>query len=194
MLPHPPQYTFEVWGGGPRVIGRRKTELSPPHEEHEENIKRKRLSFSSSLLLTSSVFLNNVFHHPPLRPTNHPSGIRLLVDVCLSPAFGEGPHQLPPVLQLNRKNQLTSYYSLPSAPVAKTILRRSPEFTEGGFSWVLVDAEHGLINDSHYYEVCPSIIELNSRMQLLIPLPSLPMPSATRALALLSVCPGPKSG
>lgn len=94
----------------------------------------------------------------------------------------------------NGKNQLTTFYSLPSAPVAKTILRRSPEYTEGGFSWVLVDAEHGLINDSHYYEVCPSIIELISRIKLLTLLPSSPMLLATRALALLSVCPGLKSG
>ncbi|KAJ5602402.1 hypothetical protein N7537_005358, partial [Penicillium hordei] len=46
---------------------------------------------------------------------------------------------------------------LPSAPVAKTILRRSPEFTEGGFSWVLIDAEHGLINDGHYYELTNAV-------------------------------------
>lgn len=38
---------------------------------------------------------------------------------------------------------------LPTAAGAKTILRSSA----GGFSWVLVDAEHGLINDSNYYEV-----------------------------------------
>ncbi|KAJ5462608.1 hypothetical protein N7475_007552 [Penicillium sp. IBT 31633x] len=45
------------------------------------------------------------------------------------------------------------WLTLPSAAVAKTILRRSPEFSQGGFSWVLVDAEHGLINDTHYYEL-----------------------------------------
>ncbi|CAG8249888.1 unnamed protein product [Penicillium olsonii] len=45
------------------------------------------------------------------------------------------------------------WLTLPSAGVARTILRRSPQFTEGGLSWVLVDAEHGLIGDSHYYEL-----------------------------------------
>ncbi|KAJ5181297.1 Pyruvate/Phosphoenolpyruvate kinase [Penicillium cf. griseofulvum] len=49
------------------------------------------------------------------------------------------------------------WLTLPSAPVAKTILRRSPEFTEGGFSWVLVDAEHGLITDTHYYELTNAV-------------------------------------
>jgi 4-hydroxy-2-oxoheptanedioate aldolase len=61
---------------------------------------------------------------------------------------------------MHRKNiqLIKSLYSLPSAAVAKTILRRSPEYSEGGFSWVLIDAEHGLINDSHYYEVYTTLI------------------------------------
>ncbi|CAG8289239.1 unnamed protein product [Penicillium salamii] len=45
------------------------------------------------------------------------------------------------------------WLTLPSAGVARTILRRSPQYTDGGFSWVLVDAEHGLISDHHYYEL-----------------------------------------
>jgi len=35
----------------------------------------------------------------------------------------------------------------PSAPLAKSIIHG------GGFNWVLIDGEHGLINDSNYYEV-----------------------------------------
>jgi hypothetical protein len=38
-------------------------------------------------------------------------------------------------------------YRYPSAPLAKSIIH------PGGFNWVLIDGEHGLINDSNYYEV-----------------------------------------
>jgi len=38
-------------------------------------------------------------------------------------------------------------FRYPSAPLAKSIIHG------GGFNWVLVDGEHGLINDSNYYEV-----------------------------------------
>lgn len=37
--------------------------------------------------------------------------------------------------------------------MAKTILRPS----RGQFSWVLIDAEHGLINDTHYYELVNAV-------------------------------------
>lgn len=43
--------------------------------------------------------------------------------------------------------------SFPSAAVAKQFLRTSTIHPSGGFSWVLVDAEHGMISDHHYYEV-----------------------------------------
>jgi 2-keto-3-deoxy-L-rhamnonate aldolase RhmA len=42
---------------------------------------------------------------------------------------------------------LTMEYRYPSAPLAKSIIH------PGGFNWVLIDGEHGLINDSNYYEV-----------------------------------------
>jgi 4-hydroxy-2-oxoheptanedioate aldolase len=38
-------------------------------------------------------------------------------------------------------------FRYPSAPLAKSIIHG------GGFNWVLIDGEHGLINDSNYYEV-----------------------------------------
>jgi hypothetical protein len=94
--------------------------------------------------------------------------------------------------------QLTnlSIYSLPSAAVAKTILRRSPEYSEGGFSWVLVDAEHGLINDSHYYEVYIPPLEYQyiPWITQLTATPSSQTPSATKTPVQSSVCPGPKNG
>ncbi|KAJ5888495.1 hypothetical protein N7495_008536 [Penicillium taxi] len=44
------------------------------------------------------------------------------------------------------------WLTLPSAGVAKTILHgASGSATK--FSWVLIDAEHGLISDHHYYEL-----------------------------------------
>lgn len=45
------------------------------------------------------------------------------------------------------------HHSLPGAGVVKTILRSTVGSPDGGFSWVLVDAEHGLISDKDYYEV-----------------------------------------
>lgn len=43
-------------------------------------------------------------------------------------------------------------HRLPSTAVAKTILHGASG-SSTKFSWVLVDAEHGLISDHHYYEV-----------------------------------------
>lgn len=37
--------------------------------------------------------------------------------------------------------------------MAKTILRAQSQLHDGSFSWVLIDAEHGLITDNNYYEV-----------------------------------------
>lgn len=43
-------------------------------------------------------------------------------------------------------------YSLPSSGLAKTILHGASG-SSTRFSWVLIDAEHGLISDQHYYDV-----------------------------------------
>lgn len=45
-----------------------------------------------------------------------------------------------------------SISSLNNASAAKTFLRAGSQSPTGGFSWVLVDAEHGLITDRDYYE------------------------------------------
>ncbi|KUL91946.1 hypothetical protein ZTR_01082 [Talaromyces verruculosus] len=45
------------------------------------------------------------------------------------------------------------WLTLPGAGVVKTILRSTVGSPDGGFSWVLVDAEHGLISDKDYYEL-----------------------------------------
>ncbi|KAH8424773.1 HpcH/HpaI aldolase family protein [Aspergillus melleus] len=44
------------------------------------------------------------------------------------------------------------WLTLPSAAVAKTIIHGSSG-SSARFSWILVDAEHGLISDHHYYEL-----------------------------------------
>ncbi|KAJ5386119.1 hypothetical protein N7509_008660 [Penicillium cosmopolitanum] len=44
------------------------------------------------------------------------------------------------------------WLTLPSAGVAKTIIHGASE-SSAKFSWILVDAEHGLISDHHYYEL-----------------------------------------
>jgi len=49
------------------------------------------------------------------------------------------------------------WLTFPSAAVAKQFLRTSTAHPSGGFSWVLIDAEHGMIADHHYYELCNAI-------------------------------------
>ncbi|KAH8697915.1 2,4-dihydroxyhept-2-ene-1,7-dioic acid aldolase [Talaromyces proteolyticus] len=45
------------------------------------------------------------------------------------------------------------WLTLNSAGAAKTLLRSTSNNKSGGFSWVLIDAEHGLITDRDYYEL-----------------------------------------
>jgi len=45
------------------------------------------------------------------------------------------------------------WLTLPGSGVVKTILRSNAKSTAGRFSWVLIDAEHGLISDKDYYEL-----------------------------------------
>ena len=47
--------------------------------------------------------------------------------------------------------------SFPSSAVARTILRSAATSTVGKFSWVLIDAEHGLISDKDYYELAAAV-------------------------------------
>ncbi len=44
-------------------------------------------------------------------------------------------------------------FRLPSAPIARAVLRATTVATDRNYSWVFVDAEHGLITDGDYYEV-----------------------------------------
>ncbi|KAI9368718.1 Pyruvate/Phosphoenolpyruvate kinase-like domain-containing protein [Aspergillus egyptiacus] len=48
------------------------------------------------------------------------------------------------------------WLTLPGAGVAKTILRSTAQHANP-FSWVLVDAEHGLISDKDYYELTNAV-------------------------------------
>ncbi|KAF9886584.1 hypothetical protein FE257_011356 [Aspergillus nanangensis] len=57
-------------------------------------------------------------------------------------------------------SQSTAYgfwLTLPSAPAARVILRAAAASPAGGFSWVLVDAEHGLITDREYYDLSSAV-------------------------------------
>ncbi|KAJ5266815.1 hypothetical protein N7478_009623 [Penicillium angulare] len=60
------------------------------------------------------------------------------------------------------------WLTLPSAGVAKTILHGSTG-SSTRFSWVLVDAEHGLISDHHYYELNNSIGSENASPIIRVP-------------------------
>ncbi|PKS09638.1 hypothetical protein jhhlp_004257 [Lomentospora prolificans] len=45
------------------------------------------------------------------------------------------------------------WLTLPSAPVARTILRSAKASVNPSFSWVLIDGEHGLVCEKDYYEL-----------------------------------------
>ncbi|KAH8886281.1 Phosphoenolpyruvate/pyruvate domain-containing protein [Thozetella sp. PMI_491] len=58
------------------------------------------------------------------------------------------------------KSQSTAYgfwLTLPSAGAARSILRSTSKTPGGGFSWVLVDGEHGLIAEQNFYELATAI-------------------------------------
>ncbi|KAF2484877.1 2,4-dihydroxyhept-2-ene-1,7-dioic acid aldolase [Neohortaea acidophila] len=45
------------------------------------------------------------------------------------------------------------WQTLPSSALTRTVLRSSAAVSGGAFTWVVVDAEHGLIVDKDYYEL-----------------------------------------
>lgn len=60
-------------------------------------------------------------------------------------------------LQGGPSTQFGFWLTLPSAPVARVLLRSASASPFNKFSWVLVDAEHGLISDKDYYELSTAI-------------------------------------
>ncbi|KAJ7153572.1 Phosphoenolpyruvate/pyruvate domain-containing protein [Mycena crocata] len=56
-----------------------------------------------------------------------------------------------------------AWLTLPSTAVARTIA------TTKGVSWVLIDAEHGLISDSHYYDLANTIASSGASPLIRIP-------------------------
>ncbi|OOF95049.1 hypothetical protein ASPCADRAFT_130606 [Aspergillus carbonarius ITEM 5010] len=60
------------------------------------------------------------------------------------------------------------WLTLPSSAVAKTILHGASG-SSTKFSWVLVDAEHGLISDYHYYELNNAIGSENASPIIRVP-------------------------
>ncbi|PYI12330.1 Phosphoenolpyruvate/pyruvate domain-containing protein [Aspergillus sclerotiicarbonarius CBS 121057] len=60
------------------------------------------------------------------------------------------------------------WLTLPSSGLAKTILHGSSG-SSTKFSWVLVDAEHGLISDYHYYELNNAISSTNASPIIRVP-------------------------
>ncbi|KAL3296136.1 2 4-dihydroxyhept-2-ene-1, partial [Colletotrichum asianum] len=67
------------------------------------------------------------------------------------PPLGFGSH-----LQREKGSCLTGLNSIPSTAVAKTILR-GDSGASVPFTWALVDAEHGLISDVHYYDLVNAV-------------------------------------
>ncbi|KAB8067672.1 Pyruvate/Phosphoenolpyruvate kinase-like domain-containing protein [Aspergillus leporis] len=63
-------------------------------------------------------------------------------------------------LRSSLQSQSTAYgfwLTVPSAAVARTLLRAATASPAEGFSWVLIDAEHGLISDQHYYDLATAV-------------------------------------
>ncbi|GES60450.1 4-hydroxy-2-oxovalerate aldolase [Aspergillus terreus] len=66
--------------------------------------------------------------------------------------------QLPLRAALQTQSKAYGFWlTLPSAPAARVILRGAATSSIGGYSWVLVDAEHGLITDREYYDLATAI-------------------------------------
>ncbi|KAF7558163.1 hypothetical protein G7Z17_g100 [Cylindrodendrum hubeiense] len=57
----------------------------------------------------------------------------------------------------SKTSQFGFWLTLPSAPVARLLLRSAAASPFNNFSWVLIDAEHGLISDKDYYELSTAI-------------------------------------
>ncbi|KAL1888792.1 hypothetical protein Sste5346_009346 [Sporothrix stenoceras] len=69
------------------------------------------------------------------------------------------PIELPVTTAL-KQGASTAYgfwLTFPSSAVARTILRSAATSPNGRYSWVLIDAEHGLISDKDYYELASAI-------------------------------------
>lgn len=65
-----------------------------------------------------------------------------------------------PLAAALRPAQSTAYgfwLTYPTPAVARTILRSAAASGQGKFSWVLIDAEHGLISDQDYYALTTAI-------------------------------------
>ncbi|CAK7265825.1 hypothetical protein SEPCBS119000_001716 [Sporothrix epigloea] len=69
------------------------------------------------------------------------------------------PIELPvsAALQAGAGTAFGFWLTLPSSAVARTILRSVSTSRIGRYSWVLIDAEHGLISDKDYYELASAI-------------------------------------
>jgi len=97
-------------------------------------------------LLYSSLTYNHGSHHcHQVCPAEAIHCIRFLAYVRI-------PHFHDAYLQRRSLKLMPS--RLPGSGIAKTILRSTAQHANR-FSWVLVDAEHGLITDRDYYEGCP---------------------------------------
>jgi 4-hydroxy-2-oxoheptanedioate aldolase len=57
----------------------------------------------------------------------------------------------------NGGTQFGFWLTIPSSALARGILRTNAASSGKKYSWVLVDAEHGLITDKDYYELCAAI-------------------------------------
>ncbi|KAH7150178.1 Pyruvate/Phosphoenolpyruvate kinase-like domain-containing protein [Dactylonectria estremocensis] len=66
------------------------------------------------------------------------------------------PTPLGTALQ-SRTSQFGFWLTLPSAALARVFLRAASASPFNNFSWVLIDAEHGLISDKDYYELSTAI-------------------------------------
>ncbi|CAK7567710.1 MAG: hypothetical protein SEPTF4163_005678 [Sporothrix epigloea] len=69
------------------------------------------------------------------------------------------PIELPVTaeLQTDAGTAFGFWLTFPSSAVARTILRSAATSHKGRYSWVLIDAEHGLISDRDYYELASAI-------------------------------------
>ncbi|KAJ9156563.1 2,4-dihydroxyhept-2-ene-1,7-dioic acid aldolase [Pleurostoma richardsiae] len=77
---------------------------------------------------------------------------------------------VPLRVALQSKSKAYGFWlTLPSAPVARTLLHSSLASAVGGFSWVLIDGEHGLITDNHYYDLNNAVSSVGASPIIRVP-------------------------
>lgn len=80
------------------------------------------------------------------------------------------PFEIPLRKVLQSQSKAYGFWlTIPSSAVARTVLHATAASPSGGFSWVLIDGEHGLISDTHYYDLNNAVASVGASPIVRIP-------------------------